>query len=74
MLTARRELEILAAAQRRLLPQAAPEFPGYGLCLAYRPARTATGDCHDFFRRPDGRLAVFVGDAGKRRKSVDRGE
>jgi sigma-B regulation protein RsbU (phosphoserine phosphatase) len=62
MLTARRELEILAAAQRRLLPQAAPEFPGYELGLAYRPARTATGDYHDFFRRPDGRLAVFVGD------------
>ncbi len=62
MLTARRELEILAAAQRRLLPQAAPAFPGYELCLAYRPTRAATGDYHDFFFRPDGRLAVFVGD------------
>jgi sigma-B regulation protein RsbU (phosphoserine phosphatase) len=62
MLTARRELEILAAAQRRLLPQAAPEFPGYELRLVYRPARTVTGDYHDFFPRPDGRLAVFVGD------------
>jgi serine phosphatase RsbU (regulator of sigma subunit) len=62
MLTARRELEVLAAAQRRLLPQAAPEFPGYELCLAYRPARAATGDYHDFFPRPAGRLAVFVGD------------
>jgi serine phosphatase RsbU (regulator of sigma subunit) len=62
MLTARRELEILAAAQRRLLPQAAPGFPGWELCLAYRPARAVTGDYHDFFSRPDGRLAVFVGD------------
>jgi sigma-B regulation protein RsbU (phosphoserine phosphatase) len=62
MLTARRELENLAAAQRRLLPQAAPEFPGYELCLAYRPARAATGDYHDFFPQPGGRLAVFVGD------------
>src|SRR3954454_6321237 len=62
MLTARRELEILAAAQGRLLPQAAPEFGGYELCLAYRPARAVTGDYHDFFPRPDGRLAVFVGD------------
>src|SRR5262245_3818979 len=62
MLSARRELGILAAAQRRLLPQAAPEFPGYELCLAYRPTRAATGDYHDFFPRPDGRLAVFVGD------------
>jgi phosphoserine phosphatase RsbU/P len=62
MLTARRELELLAAAQRRLLPQAAPEFPGYELCLAYRPTRAATGDYHDFFRRRGGQLAVFVGD------------
>ncbi|HKB41851.1 MAG TPA: PP2C family protein-serine/threonine phosphatase [Gemmataceae bacterium] len=62
MRTARREQVILAAAQRRLLPQAAPEFPGYELCLAYRPTRVVTGDYHDFFPRPDGRLAVFVGD------------
>src|SRR5438046_1809860 len=62
MATARRDLENLAAAQRRLLPQEAPAWPGYELCLAYRPAQTVTGDYHDFFRRPDGRLAVFVGD------------
>jgi sigma-B regulation protein RsbU (phosphoserine phosphatase) len=63
MQTARRELENLAAAQRRLLPQTAPAWPGYDLCLAYRPALVVTGDYHDFFPRPDGRLAVFVGDA-----------
>ena len=54
MLTVCRELKILAAAQRRLLPQPAPELPGYRLCLAYRPSRTATGDYHDFFPRPTG--------------------
>lgn len=63
MPNARRELETLAAAQRRLLPQAAPTWPEYELRLAYRPARAVTGDYHDFFPRPDGRLALFVGDA-----------
>jgi sigma-B regulation protein RsbU (phosphoserine phosphatase) len=62
MQTARRALENLAAVQRRLLPQAAPGLTGYELCLAYRPARAVTGDYHDFFPRPDGSLAVFVGD------------
>jgi sigma-B regulation protein RsbU (phosphoserine phosphatase) len=57
-----RELARLAGAQRQLLPQAAPAVPGYDLTLAYRPACAATGDYHDFFLRPDGRWAVFVGD------------
>jgi sigma-B regulation protein RsbU (phosphoserine phosphatase) len=60
--TAGRELEHLAAAQRRLLPQTAPAWPNYDLCLAYRPASVVTGDYHDFILRPDGRLGVFVGD------------
>jgi sigma-B regulation protein RsbU (phosphoserine phosphatase) len=59
---ARKELTRLAAAQRRLLPQAAPEVSGYELALLYRPACVATGDYHDFFRLPGGRFALFVGD------------
>lgn len=52
----------LCNLQRRILPQRAPEVPGYRLCLAYRPAFVVTGDYHDFFARPDGRPAAFVGD------------
>jgi phosphoserine phosphatase RsbU/P len=52
----------LCNLQRRILPQIAPAVPGYRLCLAYRPAFVVTGDYHDFFRRPDGNTAVFVGD------------
>jgi serine phosphatase RsbU (regulator of sigma subunit) len=59
---ASRELSKLANAQRRLLPQRAPEIRGYELVLAYRPAYVATGDYHDFFHRPDGGMAAFVGD------------
>lgn len=48
--------------QRRILPQVPPAFPGYRLALAYRPAFVVTGDYHDFFRRPDGQPAAFLGD------------
>lgn len=48
--------------QRRILPLVAPPVPGYHQVLAYRPAFVVTGDYHDFFRRADGRMAVFVGD------------
>jgi len=52
----------LSNLQRRILPRVAPTVPGYRQVLAYRPAFVVTGDYHDFFRRPDGRAAVFVGD------------
>src|SRR5712692_6128996 len=56
------ELAKLAVAQRRLVPKAAPQVPGYRLVFAYRPAYIATGDYCDFFSRGNGRLAVFIGD------------
>jgi sigma-B regulation protein RsbU (phosphoserine phosphatase) len=62
MFDARCELRKLGLAQRRLLPQTAPRVAAYELALDYRPAYSATGDYHDFFHRPDGSAAVFVGD------------
>jgi sigma-B regulation protein RsbU (phosphoserine phosphatase) len=52
----------LCNLQRRILPQVAPRVPGYQQVLAYRPAFVVTGDYHDFISRPDGQMAVFVGD------------
>jgi sigma-B regulation protein RsbU (phosphoserine phosphatase) len=52
----------LCNLQRRILPQVAPQVPGYQQVLAYRPAFVVTGDYHDFFHRSDGRSATFVGD------------
>ena len=52
----------LCNLQRRILPQAAPPVRGYRQVLAYRPAFVVTGDYHDFFLRPDGKAATFVGD------------
>jgi sigma-B regulation protein RsbU (phosphoserine phosphatase) len=57
------ELENLRVAQTRMLPQAAPEIPGYRLAFCYRPFYFATGDYHDFFPLSGGRLAVFIGDS-----------
>jgi phosphoserine phosphatase RsbU/P len=56
------ELRKLGLAQRRRLPQVPPEIAAYRLALDYQPAYMATGDYHDFFKRPDGRTAIFVGD------------
>jgi serine phosphatase RsbU (regulator of sigma subunit) len=52
----------LCNLQRRILPQVPPAVPGYRLCFAYRPTFVVTGDYHDFFRRPDGLTAAFLGD------------
>jgi sigma-B regulation protein RsbU (phosphoserine phosphatase) len=52
----------LSNLQRRILPQIPPAVPGYRLHFAYRPAFVVTGDYHDFFRRPDGQTAAFLGD------------
>lgn len=59
---AHQELAKLGTAQRRLLPQAAPQVPGYHLCLNYRPVCFVTGDYHDFFPQAPEGPAVFVGD------------
>jgi sigma-B regulation protein RsbU (phosphoserine phosphatase) len=56
------ELLKLSKAQRRMLPQRPPAVPGYHLTMAYRPSYIATGDYYDFFPRPDGATAAFVGD------------
>jgi sigma-B regulation protein RsbU (phosphoserine phosphatase) len=52
----------LCNLQRRILPQVPPAVPGYRLHFSYRPAFIVTGDYHDFFHRPDGLTAAFVGD------------
>jgi sigma-B regulation protein RsbU (phosphoserine phosphatase) len=60
---AERELTKLHTAQSRLLPQAAPEVAGYDVIFRYRPFYFATGDYYDFFPRPNGELAAFLGDS-----------
>lgn len=59
----RDELEVARELQRALLPECAPDLPGYGFAFSARTANTIGGDIYDLLPLPDGRLAVVVGDA-----------
>lgn len=61
-----KELSQAGEIQRRLLPAAAPQVTGMDLAGYNLPCRTVGGDYYDFFRLPDGKLLLVVGDvAGK---------
>jgi sigma-B regulation protein RsbU (phosphoserine phosphatase) len=58
-----REIELASQIQRQILPQGAPEIPGFELAGWYRPARHIGGDYYDFFALgTEGRTALVVGD------------
>lgn len=55
----------LRAAQRiqeKILPERAPQLPGFDIAGAYRPADFAAGDHFDYFTAPDGSLLLVIGD------------
>jgi serine phosphatase RsbU (regulator of sigma subunit) len=56
------EIEQAAEIQRRFLPEGAPEVPGVDLAGFNLPCRTVGGDYYDFFRYPDSRVALALGD------------
>lgn len=58
----RRELEIAAEIQTRLLPSELPSVPGLDVAARSRPATEVGGDFYDFIPHPQGALAVVVGD------------
>ncbi len=59
-----REVEsgLAAAVQRRLYPEASPDVPGLDVAGSVVSAEATCGDYYDWLLRPDGRLAVVVGD------------
>lgn len=59
----RDELEVARQLQRELLPDRAPELPGWRFAHSYRTANEIGGDYYDFVPLPDGRLALVSGDA-----------
>jgi hypothetical protein len=61
-LTRSREVQQAAAVQRALLPSRWPHLPGYDVAGACMPARSVGGDFIDWYRTPDGDLAITVGD------------
>jgi len=56
------EIADAGATQRGLLPQAIPEFPGYGISAAWRPAGAVSGDYFDVLRLDSRHLALCVAD------------
>lgn len=56
------ELAVARDIQRRFLPEASPEIPGWSIQATWRSARHVGGDFYDFIRLPDGRLGVVIAD------------
>lgn len=57
-----REIEEVAALQRRLLPTSGLQHPGISVQSLYLPSAQASGDYFDYFALPDGRLRVVMAD------------
>lgn len=56
------ESQLAATVQRRLYPGESPAVPGLDVAGAVFSAEATCGDYYDWLVRPDGRLAVVVGD------------
>ena len=56
------ELRIARDIQQTLLPERAPELPGWEVATHYQPAREVGGDFYDFLELSDGQLGLVVGD------------
>jgi len=59
------EPELSEAVQRALLPSNLPDIPGWSFATLYQPAGAdllVGGDFYDWFRRPNGGVALLVGD------------
>lgn len=59
---AEQELEIAAAVQTSLLPERAPQAPGWTFAGFLRAARTASGDFLDFIELRDGHIGLLIAD------------
>jgi PAS domain S-box-containing protein len=55
-------LERAARVQRDLLPESAPDLPGYDLAGLCRPSREIGGDFYDWSLRASGSLVLTLGD------------
>ncbi len=56
------EIEAASATQRGLLPQSIPQFPGFEIAAAWRPAGLVSGDYLDLLRLDATHLALCVAD------------
>jgi phosphoserine phosphatase RsbU/P len=56
------EIEEASVTQRGLLPRSIPDFPGFAISAAWRPAGAVSGDYLDVLRLDSNHLALCVGD------------
>ena len=56
------EMEEAREIQRHLIPRALPQFPGFNLAAAWRPARMVSGDCYDILPFQEGQFALCIAD------------
>jgi phosphoserine phosphatase RsbU/P len=57
-----RELQVVGAIQRSLLPARLPRIAGFELSAHYVTSARAGGDYYDFFPLPNGRWGLFIAD------------
>ncbi len=57
-----RELQVVGAIQRSLLPSELPAIRGFKLAAQYETSARAGGDYYDFFPLADGHWGIFIGD------------
>jgi serine phosphatase RsbU (regulator of sigma subunit) len=58
----KQQLRMAAEVQRRMIPPAAPRFPGLDIGAIYVPCFELGGDFYDFIELPNGNLGVAVAD------------
>ncbi len=57
-----REMQMARNIQSSFLPDTIPQPAGWEIGALWCPARGVAGDFYDFYRLPDGRLAVMIAD------------
>ena len=57
-----RELQVVGAIQRSLLPRELPRIPGFELAAHYQTSARAGGDYYDFFPLEGGAWGLFIAD------------
>ena len=58
----KKEVDIAADIQQKILPTEFPAVPGYEFAARMRPAKSMGGDFYDIFALPDGRTGIVVAD------------
>jgi len=57
-----RDFYLAREIQQKLLPDEAPEYPGFELLGANIPSKEVSGDYYDFRQTPDGKLYAVIAD------------